>query len=81
LFRFFELVTHIYRDHPPKNDSTLSEDLDRDDDNALKKACLKAVSDYHTDKKVNKTAGIEWYFLCEEIVKQLNEFYAYFKEF
>ena len=77
--RFYSLLEHIYKAHPPKNDKSFPAGLDRDDDSCLKKACLLAVTVYHPDKAHNKTAGIEWYILCEEIVKELNGFYGYFK--
>ena len=72
-------MQHIYKEHPPKNEKVFPVDLDKDDLGLLKKAFLGAVTTYHPDKIHNKTAGIEWYYLCEEIVKELNSFYDYFK--
>jgi len=77
--RFYAFLQYVYKQHPPKTDKKMEEGLDRNDDNALRKACLNAVRDYHTDKSYNKGTGMEWYVLCEEIVKELNSFNAYFK--
>lgn len=79
MYRFYALLQHVYKEHPPKNGKVFPTDLDRDDDDALKKACLAAVTHYHTDKVHNKSSGVEWYILCEEIVKELNGYFEYFK--
>jgi DnaJ-domain-containing protein 1 len=78
-YKLFSLLCHLYKDHPPKNGNPLDQSINRDDKDALKKACLKAVVDYHPDKPFNKREGLEWYILCEEIVKHLNAFYDFLK--
>lgn len=79
--RCYLFLKHIYSKHPPKNGKTLKDDLDKNSDKDVNKACMQAVTDYHTDKKFNKEHGIEWYVLTEEIVKKLNDFRSYFKGF
>lgn len=78
-YKFCDFVKYVYENHPPANGKCLSSTLDKDDDASLKKICLKAITDYHPDKKHNKDKGMEWYILCEEILKEFNAFYEYFK--
>ena len=75
------LLKHIYVAHPPKGESiTLKVDLDYENNADMKRALLKAATHYHPDKPKNKSAGIEWYVMCEELTKQINEYYGYYKE-
>ena len=70
---------YIYSKEPPKKEGSkpLVDPLDKDDDSAMKSAVRNAVLAYHTDK--NMGFGTEWYVLCEEIMKELNAFYAHYK--
>lgn len=79
-FKAFALLKYVYEKHPPKcENANLPSNLDRDNNKAMQKAMLKAVTHYHTDRGFNKEAGIEWFVLCEEITKHLNELHGYFK--
>jgi hypothetical protein len=71
-YRCHALLVHIYECCPPKQDKKIYATLDKDDKSSLNKAVLHAVSHYHTDKSFNKTDGVEWFVLCEEICKLLN---------
>jgi hypothetical protein len=77
----YALLVHLYAKHPPKceNFSFEANSLDRDVSEDVKKAVLKATTYYHPDRKSNKTAGIEWLILCEEITKTLNNVYCRWK--
>lgn len=79
-YKCHAFLIYIYEKHPPKTGKAL-DSLDKNDDKALKKAALLAIREYHTDKAHNKKDGMDWYILCEEIVKTLNNFYDYFKAF
>eukprot|EP00596_Hydrurales_sp_CCMP1899_P001986 CAMPEP_0119054278 /NCGR_PEP_ID=MMETSP1177-20130426/74965_1 /TAXON_ID=2985 /ORGANISM="Ochromonas sp, Strain CCMP1899" /LENGTH=511 /DNA_ID=CAMNT_0007034469 /DNA_START=1048 /DNA_END=2583 /DNA_ORIENTATION=- len=78
-YQAYSLLTHIYEHVPPKNGELLSENLDKNDKEAMKKAIKKAICHYHTDMSSNKREGMEWLILCEEITKKLNNFYEYHK--
>lgn len=80
-YRCHALLTYIYEHHPPKNKETLDEDLDKDDLSSLKKAVKRAAFNYSADKPWNKSEGIEWYYLCEEICKDITYFVTEFKGF
>jgi len=73
------LVNHIFEKHPPTKKDVKKIDLtDKiSDDEAMKRGLLTVVTYYHPDK--NKNHGIEWFVLCEEICKSLNEYYSFFK--
>jgi len=45
----------------------------------MRQAMRKAATQYHPDKLFNKTEGIEWLVLCEEITKRINEYYEFLK--
>ena len=79
-FKTIALLNHIYDKHPPKMGKTKPEGLKDDDSEGLKKALLKASGHYHPDKPVNKSAGMEWYVLCDEIQKRINTCIDHFKE-
>ena len=79
----FRSLTHrkflefIYEKFPPKKieqklDQTLLE-------NSLKKCYRNAASHYHTDKNSEELYGLEWYFICEETCKLINNRYETFK--
>lgn len=76
------LLKHIYKSHPPKIEGgfELKTGLDYEDNSEMKKALLKAAVHYHPDKPINKSSGIEWYVMCEEITKRVNEYHGYYKE-
>ena len=79
-YKLHLLLQYLCKTHPSKDPkknaaSSLPDPFDRDDKTALKKATMAAIAAYHPDKQFNKTSGDEWYFLCEEIVKELNGFY------
>jgi len=76
-----KLLRHIYEKHPPKIEGAeLKPGLDYENNAEMKKALLKATTHYHPDKQINKTSGLEWYIMCEEIMKLINEYHSYFKE-
>lgn len=77
------LLKHIYEQYPPKMEafSPPKADLAFDNNSDMKRALIKAVSHYHSDKPCNKNNGIEWYVLCEEITKLLNKYHDVFKSF
>jgi hypothetical protein len=76
------ILTHIHAKHPPKAEKCTfdSAKLDKDVTEDVKKAVLKALTYYHPDRTYNKSAGIEWLILCEEITKVLNNAYNRYKE-
>jgi hypothetical protein len=80
-YKLHLLLQYLCKTHPSKDpkkngaSSLLPDPFDREDMTALKKATMAAIAAYHPDKLFNKTNGDEWYFLCEEIVKELNGFY------
>jgi hypothetical protein len=78
-FRVRNLLQHIYEVHPPKNGEAHPAELDIDSNGQVKKALLRAVTHYHTDKRFNNAHGLEWRVLCEEICKEINVLYTYFK--
>lgn len=77
------LLVHLHSAHRPKrvNEPVVfyGAALDRDNSEAVKKALLRAVGYYHPDRGYNKSAGIEWFILCGEITKTLNEAYTRYK--
>jgi len=75
-YKCFALMTYVYKEIPPKEGS-LKADLDKNDNSQMKKACLMMNKHYHPDK--NRNDGIEWYILCEEIVKEVNSLYELLK--
>jgi len=76
------ILIHIHAKHPPKSENCEFDGtkLDKDVSDDVQKAVLKAVTYYHPDRKYNKSAGIEWLVLCEEITKVLNNAYSRYKE-
>eukprot|EP01041_Mallomonas_annulata_P009880 gene9880-20555_t len=72
------LIKYVQSNHPSKlGEVDLPVTLDVTTElSVLRKITLKFVNSYHTDKPQNKSNGIEWYFLCEEIVKDANKFYG-----
>lgn len=80
MYRSHALLTHVYEKHPPKKgEGQNMKEVDKDDKDALKKALLKATCSYHPDKQYNKSEGIEWRILCEEITKEINNLYDFMK--
>jgi hypothetical protein len=51
-------------------------EADKDDKSKIMKGAVKLVARYHSDRQANKTRGIEWYVLCEEITKRINALYS-----
>jgi len=78
-FRAIALLNHIYEHCPPKCAHKKPKDMKDDDNDAMKKILLKATAHYHTDKSYNKTEGMEWYILCQEIMTRINDSYEYYK--
>lgn len=79
-FQCYELIIYLYEAHPPKiPDSKPIQNLDKNDSKQMKKAAIKAISHYHPDKTDNKSNGMEWFVLCEEITKRLNNLFEVFK--
>ena len=82
-YKAFAFLSHIYQTHVPKDNTinipVLLKALNRDDTEVMKKAVLKAVSHYYQDKPRNKEQGMDWFVLCEEIVKRLNNLYSRYK--
>jgi len=76
------LLKHIYSSHPPKVEggAELKTGLDYENNSEMKKALLKAAVHYHPDKPINKSSGMEWYVMCEEITKLVNEYHGHYKE-
>jgi hypothetical protein len=79
-FRTLNAFNFIYDNHPPKTGGTKPTGLDDSDLKGIKKALLKATTDYHPDKTCNKDQGMEWFVLSEEISKRFNGLYSEFKE-
>mmetsp|Transcript_26450 Transcript_26450/g.70736 ORF Transcript_26450/g.70736 Transcript_26450/m.70736 type:complete len:409 (-) Transcript_26450:135-1361(-) len=78
--RALNLLKHIYATHPPKAEGAeLQAGLEYDDNAKMKKALLKAATHYHPDKPINKSSGIEWFVLCEEITKHINDYHGHYK--
>ena len=80
-YKSHALLIYLQEKHPPKSQKAPKDKLqfDRDDNKVVANHLKKAVVEYHPDKQHNKDAGAEWTVLCEEIVKELNGFYEYFK--
>lgn len=71
-----EFIKFVYENYKPKNEQhTL--DLKLIKENELKKALKFALIHYHPDK--NTAHGLEWYFICDEISKNLSNFYELLK--
>lgn len=62
-------LKHIYEKHPPKNPDHKLGPLSKDPD-VTKKALLRAISHYHTDKNLAAKHGKKWEVLCG--VSELN---------
>ena len=79
-YKAYALLGHLQKNIPSDPPTEIAPDaLDKNDRKAMKKAIMKAITVYHTDKAGNKRKGMEWQVLCEEITKQLNGFYENFK--
>jgi len=78
-YRGHALLQHVYATLPPKKGTQDINMLNRDCKEDMRKAMLKAATQYHPDKLFNKTEGIEWLVLCEEITKRINEYYEFLK--
>ena len=75
------VLLHLYSKHPPKVENFTFDPaaLDKDQSEDVKKALMKAITHYHPDRTYNKSAGIDWLILCEEITKTLNNCYCRYK--
>eukprot|EP00243_Klebsormidium_subtile_P002359 TRINITY_DN14649_c0_g1_i1.p1 TRINITY_DN14649_c0_g1~~TRINITY_DN14649_c0_g1_i1.p1 ORF type:complete len:454 (+),score=119.84 TRINITY_DN14649_c0_g1_i1:200-1561(+) len=71
-------LKHLYEKHPPKNPDHKLGPLNKDPD-VTKKALLRAISHYHTDKNLAAKHGKKWEVLCGEITRFLNSKYTYYK--
>jgi hypothetical protein len=58
------LLKHVYAKHPPKNPSHTMGLLSPGDPGLTKKALLRAISHYHTDKNRVAEHGMTWHVLC-----------------
>ncbi len=75
--RIKKLLTHIYKEHPPKKVDAKLDKFEKNDCDEGNKLALKAVAHYHPD--ANKENGDEWKILCEEISKRINNVYESMK--
>lgn len=78
-YRANALLKFIYTTEPPRRENCppLPDKLDLEDKKAMKAVIRNSVFAYATDK--NMGFGIEWYILCEETVKILNNLYGFYK--
>ncbi|XP_025112287.1 uncharacterized protein LOC112575020 [Pomacea canaliculata] len=75
-----DFLKYVYATHPLKNPKhKLDENAAFEDQVALKKLYLKAVTHYHPDKVDEERDGAKWKVMCEEITKLLNKYYQFFK--
>jgi hypothetical protein len=70
------LLKHVYTKHPPKNPSHTMGLLSPGDPGLTRKALLRAISHYHTDKNRVAEHGMKWHVLCG--VSVMWSFLSYF---
>ena len=69
----FSFLEYIYKGYPPKNPKhVLPKKLESGN---IKKSVREAIIHYHPDKNSKQEFGSKWYFISEEITKNLNTFY------
>lgn len=75
-----QLLRHIYKVHPPKNQThKLNESLLTGENRNIKKAIRDGLLHYHPDRLKANDLGKKWVVLCEEITKYLNRKYEVYK--
>ena len=75
-----DLLRHIYKKYPPKNENhKLNDSLLEGENQNIKKALRESLLHYHPDRLKAKDLGKKWVVLCEEITKYLNRKYEMYK--
>jgi hypothetical protein len=73
-----EFLQFVYKEYAPKNsDNKLKEDIKNDGD--LKKAYKIGLTHYHPDKNLTEVHGYAWFFIAEQIAKELGRVYGSLK--
>ncbi len=73
-----ELLQFVYKEYAPKNSAhKIKENIKNDGD--LKKAYKIALTHYHPDKNLAKEHGYAWFFIAEQIAKELGRVYENLK--
>jgi hypothetical protein len=69
-----ELIQFVYKEYPPKNKVKVKIGNDGD----MKKTYRSALINYHPDKNLADEHGYVWFFIAEQIAKELGRVYEEF---